>query len=100
MKSGLTEENKNWPEKNEGNLKYAALWKKVFQGKEGSFPRLNVMKETRQVVTVRALLGFTHRNVSEDNKILTEVQVEGEAHLACEEMRKWKFGLRQRIIKR
>lgn len=58
-----------------------ALWKKVFQGKEEGFPWLNVTKETRQMVTARALLEFTSRKVSEDNEILTEVQVEEEAGL-------------------
>ena len=42
---------------------------------------MNVMKETRQMVTARALLEFTSRKVSEDNEILTEVQVEEEAGL-------------------
>lgn len=73
------ETKKDWPERDEENLKNMVLQKKAFQGKEGVFPVFNVVKERSHMVTEIGLLEFTGRKVSDDNEILTEVQVEEEA---------------------
>lgn len=52
----------------------------MFQGKEGAFPALNILKERSQMVTEISLLEFTSRKASDENETLTEEQLEDKAH--------------------